>query len=140
MRMTRNALGIAALCALAAGCGGGYESPAAPSGGGQTSPPPAGPTPIAVVGDRGGQSFNPNPATFDAARAVAWRNNDSIVHRIVANDASFDTGNLAPGATSATITLPANGTNYHCSLHPGMVGAVNAAGGAPPPPCEGQYC
>ena len=33
-----------------------------------------------------------------------------------------------------------NGANYHCTLHPDMVGAVSAASGAAPPPCEGQYC
>jgi plastocyanin len=123
---------------LAAGCGGsGYDSPA-PSGGGQ-SPPPSGANTVAVVGDRGAQSFNPNPAALSAMRGISWRNSDSVVHRIVANDGSFDTGNISPGATSGTITVAADGTNYHCSIHPGMVGAINAASGVPPP-CTGQYC
>ena len=33
-----------------------------------------------------------------------------------------------------------DGANYHCPLHAGMVGAVNASGGAPPPECQGVYC
>jgi plastocyanin len=125
------------LCALIAGCGGSYDSPTAPSGGGQ--PPPASANTIAIAGDRGNQSFNPNPVTLSASRQVVWRNSDSTVHRIVANDGSFDTGNIAAGATSATVTLASDGTNYHCSLHPGMIGAINASSGVPPP-CTGIYC
>ncbi len=68
-----------------------------------------------------------------------WRNNDTVVHRIVSNDGTFDTGDIAPGATTRAIQSPSAGTNYHCSIHPGMIGAVNATGGAPPPPCQGTY-
>ena len=116
-------------------------------GGGGSGPPPAGPSPppasasatVSIVGERGAQSFNPNPATVAQGRTVAWRNTDSVVHRIVSNDGVLDTGDLAPGATSAALTLTTDGTNYHCSLHPTMVGAVSGSGGAPPP-CQGIYC
>jgi len=64
---------------------------------------------------------------------------DPDVDRIVANDGSFDTGNLAPGATSTAVTLPASGARYHCTLHPTMVGAVSDSGGTEPP-CTGIYC
>lgn len=141
MRHSRCVLAAGLWCALAAGCGGGYDSPSAPSGGGG-QPPPAGgggSSAITIMGDRGAQSFNPNPATADSVRNVSWRNSDGAVHRIVANDGSFDTGDIAPGATSRTITLATDGANYHCSLHPGMIGAINASAG-PPPPCTGQYC
>ena len=137
MRIRGRVLVAAVLWSLAAGCGGGYDSPTAPAGGQQ--PPPTGANTVAIAGDRGAQSFSPNPATASGTRQVAWRNSDGTVHRIVANDGSFDTGNIAPGATSNAITLATDGTNYHCSLHPGMIGAINAASGAPPP-CSGQYC
>ena len=71
---------------------------------------------------------------------VAWANRDSAVHRIVANDGSFDTGDISPGATSRAITVSGSGANYHCSIHPAMIGAIGAAQGQPPPPCTGQYC
>jgi plastocyanin len=107
------------------------------------TPPPANPpasaTQIAIVGDRGNQSFNPNPASVAQGAMMTFKNNDGIVHRIVANDGSFDTGNIAGGATSGGVTLQTNGTNYHCSIHPGMIGSINASGGTPPP-CTGQYC
>ena len=71
---------------------------------------------------------------------VVWRNNDNVTHRIVLNDGTFDTGNIAPGATTAARQLSNDGVNYHCSIHPGMIGSVMASGGAPPPPCTGMYC
>jgi plastocyanin len=130
---------VATIIVLASGgCGGGSSSPSAPSG--PTSPPPStGGATITIVGDRGAQSFLPNPSSAGQNRMVSWRNSDSVVHRIVLNDGSFDTGNIAPGATSGALTLTTDGTNYHCSIHTGMVGAINASSGAPPP-CTGPYC
>lgn len=62
-------------------------------------------------------------------------NADSITHRVVLNDGTFDTGNIAPGATSRTFTMPTTGVTYHCLLHPTMVGAVTSSTGGAPPPC-----
>jgi plastocyanin len=113
-----------------AACGGGGSSP--------SSPAPAGTVTIVIVGDRGTQSFSPNPSTA-AGRTVVFRNQDSVVHRVRLNDLSIDTGDIAPGATSRPVSMPAAGTNYHCFLHPTMLGSVGG-GAAPPPPCTGQYC
>ncbi len=122
------------------GCGGG----SGPSGnpGGPTVPTVStgGPSTISIVGDRGAQSCSPNPGAVGQDNSIVWRNNDSVAHRIVLNDNSQDTGNIAPGASSRAIPLTADGTTYHCSLHPGMVGAVRATGGAAPPPCTCIYC
>ena len=71
---------------------------------------------------------------------VVWRNNDNVTHRIVLNDGTIDTGDIAPGATTSPRQLSNDGVNYHCSIHPGMIGSVMASGGAPPPPCTGMYC
>jgi plastocyanin len=83
-------------------------------------------------------SFTPNPGSAQGGMA-SWRNTDSVVHRIRSNDGSFDTGDIAPGQTTAPKAVPAAGMNYHCPIHPGMIGAVNAESG-PPPPCTGIYC
>jgi plastocyanin len=118
------------------GCGGGSDG-GAPAG---PSPPPGGASAtVSIVGQRGARSFTPNPANVVQGRTVAWRNTDTVVHRIVSNDGVLDTGDLAPGATSSALTLSTDGTNYHCLIHPAMVGAVNGSGGAPPP-CQGIYC
>lgn len=71
---------------------------------------------------------------------VVFKNNDSTTHHIVLNDGTVDTGDIAPGATSGAVRMPATGTNYHCSIHPGMIGSVSGSAGDAPPPCEGIYC
>jgi plastocyanin len=137
---TGGARGFLVVVLACVGCGGG----SGPSGnpGGPTLPTVStgGPSTISIVGDRGSQSFSPNPGAVGQDNSIVWRNNDSVAHRIVLNDNSQDTGSIAPGASSRAIPLPADGTNYHCSIHPGMVGAVRATGGAAPPPCTGIYC
>lgn len=128
------------LALLVSACGSSNNGYNNPNPGAPTpTPPAAGASQIAIVGDRGNQSFNPNPATVAMGSTMSFKNNDGITHRIVANDGSFDTGNIAGGATSGAVTMSTNGTNYHCTIHPDMIGAINASGGAPPP-CSGQYC
>jgi plastocyanin len=140
MRVWGGLLGTIAGFVVVAGCGGGSSSGGGGNPGGPTPPPAGGASAtVSIVGDRGRQSFTPNPVNVSAARTVSWQNSDGQVHRIMANDGSFDTGNIAPGATSQVITLGTDGTNYHCTLHPGMIGSVNAASGTPPP-CTGIYC
>ena len=140
---TRSSCGAVALATALAtvACGGGDGGSATPtspssSGGGGT----AATVTVNITASSGAQSFNPNPAAMATTGTVAWMNRDGAVHRIVANDGSFDSGDIVPGATSRAITPPAAGTNYHCSIHPTMIGAIGAAQGQPPPPCTGLYC
>ena len=130
MRVIGAGAAIVMAFALVAGCGGSSGSP--------SSPGPAGPVTINIVGERGANSFSPNPAEA-AGQMVVFRNTDSVVHRVRLNDESLDTGDIAPGATSSPVRMPTGGTNYHCALHTTMIGAVNAAGSAPPR-CTGDYC
>lgn len=127
---------LSLLAVVTSACGGDGGTPTTPSppGGGAAA------LTIAIVATSGPQSFSPNPATRTQGGGVAFRNADGVVHRIVANDGSFDTGDLTPGATSRAIDVAAAGTNYHCSLHPAMVGAIGSTQGEPPPPCTGLYC
>jgi plastocyanin len=94
---------------------------------------------ITITRQNGAQSFSPNPASA-GGQMVVFRNNDSVTHHVALNDGVVDTGDIAPGATSRAVQMPANGTNYHCTIHLDMIGSVNAASGAAPPPCEGVYC
>jgi len=106
-------------------CGGtSSSSPTSPTA--TPAPPvsaPVGATVIDVVRENGAQSFSPNPATVPAGQMVVWHNVDTVTHRVVLNDGSLDTGNIAPGAFSAPMTLRAVGP-YHCSIHPSMVGTI----------------
>ncbi|AMY09121.1 hypothetical protein LuPra_02334 [Luteitalea pratensis] len=140
MRRSASCGGVALAIALATGAcgGGGYSTPTSPtpSGGGGA----AATVTVNITATAGAQSFNPNPAVMATSGTVAWMNRDGATHRIVANDGSFDSGDIAPGATSRAVTAPAVGANYHCSIHPNMIGAIGAAQGQPPPPCTGTYC
>ena len=118
------------LCAW--GCGSSTDSggnPVTPTPAPTPAPAPA-PTPtggvvtINVVGIDGAQSFSPNPATLPAGQTVVWRNADSVTHRVVLNNGSLDTGNLAPGVSSQPMSVNTGGGPYHCSIHPSMVGTI----------------
>ena len=119
------------LLLISCGGGGGSSSntPTSPSPGGSGSTTVT----INIIGDRGAQSFSPNPATVPAGQMVIWRNTDSMVHRVVI-EGVVDTGDINPGASSAAQPLGAVAKGYHCLVHPGMVGALNGASN--PDPCD----
>ena len=132
------ALAVAAAAAMWS-CGGSSSNPTSP--GATTSSPgaTASSATVNIMGQLGAQSFSPNPASVNQGAMVVWHNSDNVTHHIVLNDGSLDTGNIAPGGSSAALQLAVNGANYHCTIHPTMVGSINAATGAPPP-CQVPYC
>jgi len=88
---------------------------------------------INVVAINGAQSFSPNPATLPAGQMVVWHNVNNTTHRVVLNDRSVDTGDLAPGASSQPMAIGAAGGPYHCSIHPEMIGSINQDTSMSPP-------
>jgi plastocyanin len=121
------------------GCSGGTGY-----GGGNpvaSTPPPStsGTVTVNVVGVNGALSFSPNPASLPAGQMIVWHNVDTITHHVVFDDRSVDTGDLAAGAFSQPQPIAAAGGQYHCSIHPVMVGGVNQDTRAPTP-CTGAYC
>src|SRR5262252_7597903 len=87
-------LAVVAACGSSGGGGSAQTQPSGvPSGGGNANA-----VTINILGDRGGNSFNPNPVP-NGNNNLQWKNTDSVVHHIVANDGSFDSGDIAPGAT-----------------------------------------
>src|SRR5437773_11321159 len=122
------------------GCGG--SSYFNGDSGNPNTPTPSipGPVTINVVAIDGAQSFSPNPATLPAGQMIVWHNVDTTTHRVVLNDRSVDTGNLAPGVSSQPMAIGAAGGQYHCAIHPVMVGSINQNTSSPAsPPCEGAY-
>jgi plastocyanin len=120
------------------GCGGSYSIGNSGNPNSPTPPSAAGVVTVNVVAINGAQSFSPNPATLPAGQMIVWHNVDDVTHRVVLNDGSVDTGNLAPGASSPPMAIPAAG-GYHCAIHPVMVGSINQ-GTASQQPCTGAYC
>lgn len=76
--------------------------------------------------------FVPSTVTINVGDSVTWTNNANDAHTATADDGSFDSGTMNPGATF-TETFNTPGTiAYHCTFHQslGMVGTivVNAVG------------
>jgi plastocyanin/uncharacterized membrane protein len=66
--------------------------------------------------------FDPPQMTVKTGDTVEWRNEDIFSHTATANDGSFDSGLIAPGASWKT-TIKGDGTiGYHCGPHPNMSG------------------
>src|SRR5262249_35490614 len=137
-------LAVSGLIAVSCGGGGGSSAaPAAPTATTGNTSDTGSTSVVGILGERGVQSFTPNPITAKVGQKIAWRNQDGIVHRIVqdsagntnndhrygpgssAGDGVFDTGETAPGATSGAMALTTTGTiRYHCAIHPTMVGSI----------------
>jgi plastocyanin len=141
MRAFVTAWAALALGVVMSGCGGGggYSTGGSGSPADPTPPSASGVVTVDVVAMNGAQSFSPNPATLPPGQRIVWHNVDTITHRVVLNDGTLDTGNLAPGASSVPMALAGAGASYHCSIHPSMVGSINQAT-ANPGTCQGAYC
>ena len=131
-RLTLTIGGVLLVAASVVGCGSGngssssYSGPTSPSPLPPTSSPATAAVTITIGGMNGSNSYSPNPGTIKVGQAVAWRNADTIPHTATADGSAFDTGTIAPGATSSPITLNAVGSfAYHCGFHPSMVGTLN---------------
>jgi plastocyanin len=71
--------------------------------------------------------FSPTPVVVAQGTVLTWHNNGPHSHTSTGDTplGLWATGNIAPGATSASVTFrAAGGFTYHCSIHPSMVGAV----------------
>jgi plastocyanin len=103
----------------AIGCGSSSSTPSTP-----TTNTSADVT-ITIQGNRGNQSFAPEPATMRVGQSVAWRNADSVTHNATQDGNRFATSNLGAGATSSPLAMTTAGTfTYRCTIHPGMVGTL----------------
>jgi plastocyanin len=124
---------IAALVAgVSSACGGGGSMTGSNinTGGGNTG----GTGGVAVTAQD--FAFAPMAVTVKAGNSVTWTNAGAAVHHPVADNSSFDIGQLAPaqsgaygmgtgvgGSGSFTFTSPGM-YSYHCAIHPQMTGTI----------------
>ena len=141
MQKPRTLAAAFATALFAVSCGGGGGStPTAP-----TTPPAGGGSgntntiTITITGQGGKLAFTPNPAAVSAGQTVVFKNNDTVAHHVMLDDGTAQTPDIAPGATSAAVTI-GNNKSYHCTIHPGMVGGFNGTEVEPPPNCNSAYC
>jgi plastocyanin len=119
MSLGRSTIGFSlfAITLALAGSACGSSGPAAPTASADVT--------ISMLGDRGNQSYSPNPTTMRVGQTVAWKNTDSTAHDAAQDAGRFATAIVNAGATSAPLTMSTAGTfTYHCTIHPGMVGTI----------------
>ena|SRR5215831_7794806 len=69
-------------------------------------------------------AFSVTTLQITAGTTVKWTNNDGIAHTVTANDGSFDSGNIAPGASYSKTFSTKGSFAYHCNIHPMMTATV----------------
>ena len=122
--------------AVATGCGGGGYNDMGTPAPTPTPTPSASAVTINITGQNGTQSFSPNPVDA-AGMQVIFHNADTIVHRVILNDGTLDTGDIAPvNTTQLEPAAPtANGIVCDCPARsmmppePTRIRDVNAAMG-----------
>ncbi|MDV3293789.1 MAG: cupredoxin domain-containing protein [Nitrososphaerales archaeon] len=72
------------------------------------------------------KGYSPNAVTLviGADNTITWINNDNAPHTVTADDGSFTSGNIAPGASFSFTFTKAGTFGYHCVYHPWMTGTV----------------
>jgi len=111
------------LLGLSVGCGG-YSSPSSPT---PSSGGTGGGSPVSIVSGASTKTttaYSPSPITISVGGTVTWTNNDNTTHTSTADGGLWTSGSIGPGG-SFSYKFPTAGTfQYHCSIHPGMVGTV----------------
>jgi len=91
----------------------------------KSSDNPANPGTTTTVIDIPGMSFSPGTVTVKVGAIVKWTNSDAMVHTATSdNGTTFDTGNIAAGATASYTTTVTGTFPYHCSVHSAMTGTL----------------
>jgi plastocyanin len=91
------------------------------SGYGTTSNPPSSSgTSVSIVN----MSFSPANLTVAVGSTVKWTNNDAMAHTVTSDNGSFDSGNIAAGASYSRMFSTVGTFSYHCTIHPGMTGTI----------------
>jgi plastocyanin len=68
--------------------------------------------------------YAPDRLEVAAGTAIEWKNDDQVAHTLTADDASWDSGMLEPGATWRHTFTTAGSIPFHCAPHPFMKGVV----------------
>ena len=71
-----------------------------------------------------GNAFGPSRFEVAAGTTIRWTNNDQMVHTVTADDGSWDSGPIEPGASWSRTFDAAGDHSFHCTPHPFMRGVV----------------
>ena len=86
---------------------------------------PATAAPAALRVDVQFEVFSPTPLDVLPGETVEWVNISERRHTVTADDETFDSGDLFGGDRFETTFDAVGAYQYHCRVHPGMVGEVD---------------
>lgn len=75
--------------------------------------------------------FVPTTITVQPGSTVTWYNDDEVAHNIVATDGSFDSGDMAQGASFGHTFRDTGVFDFACKIHPTMKGRIIVVGPEP---------
>ena len=93
-----------------------------------TASPAVGPVAIDIVDF----AFDTTSTQVPVGARVTWTNRGQAPHTVTGSDGSFDSGNLAAGATFETTFAAAGEFAYACAIHPDMIGTVTVVSAESP--------
>jgi plastocyanin len=91
------------------------------------SAPSSASTPNTVVINITAAGFSPSSVSVQNGDVVVWKNMDAASHQVVADDGSFKSDVLAPGAEFSYAFSSAGTFGYHGGVNPALHGNVNVA-------------
>ena len=119
-RLLLGALIIAASVALA-----GCNSPTATPGTNSATGSPGSVQNAVIIS---GHAYSPATIAVPVGTKVTWTNHDTTVHTVTSDDGkTFNSGNVAGGATFSFTFTTAGTFAYHCNIHPSMTAQVIVA-------------
>jgi plastocyanin len=107
------ALLLAAVCLVAAGCGG-EAKPAA-----KATEPPA-----FVQVDMEDIRFVPRRVVVRLGQTVRWRNRDAVAHTVASAKLRLSSEGIEQGETFRFRPAAAGRFNYYCTIHAGQTGVL----------------
>jgi len=69
-------------------------------------------------------SFQPTSITVGRGSTVVWRNQDTVVHTVIAEDGSFSSGTIVAGDTFEQRFDKVKTYAYSCGIYPEMKGTI----------------
>ena len=82
---------------------------------------------VSIVSDAsklGDKAYDPSPITISQGDIVVWVNNDFGIHTVTENNNIFSSQDLRPDETFEYMFDKSGSLDYHCKLHPTMIGKV----------------
>lgn len=70
--------------------------------------------------------FDPESVEARPGDTVVWTNHDVVPHTVTAEDGSWSSGSIEPGATWSTVVRVVDRTPYFCAFHPPMTGELTS--------------